>query len=52
MLFTLPEVARWGAERQAVEFGVEIGDYRGVVRVPRRDLVARISRAGVLGRVA
>jgi hypothetical protein len=24
------------AERQAVEFGVEIGEYRGVVRVPRR----------------
>jgi hypothetical protein len=23
-------------ERQAVEFGVEIGEYRGVVRVPRR----------------
>jgi hypothetical protein len=22
--------------RQAVEFGVEIGEYRGVVRVPRR----------------
>jgi hypothetical protein len=27
---------RWNAERQAVEFGVEIGEYRGVVRVPRR----------------
>jgi hypothetical protein len=24
------------AEQQAVEFGVEIGEYRGVVRVPRR----------------
>ena len=36
MLFTLPEDARWNAERQAVEFGVEIGEYRGVVRVPRR----------------
>ena len=24
------------ADRQAVEFGVEIGEYRGVVRVPRR----------------
>ena len=23
-------------ERQAVEFGVEIGEYSGVVRVPRR----------------
>jgi hypothetical protein len=28
MLFTLPEDARWNAERQAVEFGVEIGEYR------------------------
>jgi hypothetical protein len=31
-----PDDARWSAERQAVEFGVEIGEYRGVVRVPRR----------------
>jgi hypothetical protein len=31
-----PEDARWNADRQAVEFGVEIGKYRGVVRVPRR----------------
>jgi hypothetical protein len=36
MFFTFPEDARWNADRQAVEFGVEIGDYRGVVRVPRR----------------
>jgi Protein of unknown function (DUF1488) len=36
MLFTFPEDARWDAERKAVEFGVEIGEYRGVVRVPRR----------------
>ena len=27
---------RTNAERQAVEFGVEIREYRGVVRVPRR----------------
>jgi hypothetical protein len=32
----LPEDARWNPERPAVEFGVEIGEYRGVVRVPRR----------------
>jgi hypothetical protein len=32
MFFTFPEDARWNAERQAVEFGVEIGEYRGVVR--------------------
>jgi hypothetical protein len=31
-----PEDARWNAERQAVEFGVEIGEYRGMVRFPRR----------------
>jgi hypothetical protein len=36
MFFTFPEDARWNAERQAVEFGVEIGEYNGVVRVPRR----------------
>jgi hypothetical protein len=36
MFFSFPEDARWNEERQAVEFGVEIGEYRGVVRVPRR----------------
>jgi len=36
MFFTFPEDARWNADRQAVEFGVEIGEYSGVVRVPRR----------------
>ena len=36
MLFAFPEDGHWNAERQAVEFGVEIGEYRGVVRVPRR----------------
>ena len=36
MFFTFPEDARWNAERQTLEFGVEIGEYRGVVRVPWR----------------
>jgi len=36
MFFTFPEIAHWNAEQQAVEFGVEIGEYRGVVRVSRR----------------
>src|SRR5260370_22972359 len=36
MFFTFPEDARWNADRQAVEFGVEIGEYHGMVRVPRR----------------
>ena len=35
MLFSFPPNAHWSAERQAVEFGVAIGDYEGVVRVPR-----------------
>ena len=36
MFFTFPQDARWNAERQAVEFGVAIGEYEGVVRLPRR----------------
>ena len=36
MFFTFPEDAHWNAEQQAVEFGVEIGEYSGIVRVPRR----------------
>jgi hypothetical protein len=36
MFFTFPRDARWNAQRQAVEFGVVIGEYRGMVRVPRR----------------
>ena len=31
MFFSFPENARWNADRQAVEFGVEIGKYSGVV---------------------
>jgi hypothetical protein len=30
MFFTFPEDARWNAERQAEEIGVEIGECRGV----------------------
>ena len=36
MFFTFPEDARWNPERNAVEFGVGIGEYAGLVRVPRR----------------
>ena len=36
MFFRFPENARWNADRQAVEFGVGIGEYEGVVRVPRQ----------------
>ena len=33
---SFPVDAHWNAEHQAVEFAVEIGEYRGVVRVWRR----------------
>src|SRR5262249_22368572 len=36
MFLSFLEGARWNADRQSVEFGVEIGEYHGVVRVPRR----------------
>jgi hypothetical protein len=36
---SFPEDARWNAAPQAVEFGVEIGEYRGVVRVPQNVLL-------------
>ena len=35
MFFRFPEDARWNADVQAVEFGVGVGEYEGVVRVPR-----------------
>ena len=35
MFFIFPEDARWNAERQAVEFGIVIGEYEGVARVAR-----------------
>jgi hypothetical protein len=38
VLFTFPDDVRWNAELQAVEFGVAIGEYRGVVRILRRAL--------------
>ena len=34
MFYSFPEDARWNAELQAVEFGVGVGEYEGVVRVP------------------
>ena len=36
MFFTFPEDARWNTECEAVEFGVGIGEYQGVVRIPRQ----------------
>jgi hypothetical protein len=36
VFFRFPPDARWNADQAAVEFSVGIGDYEGVVRVPRR----------------
>jgi hypothetical protein len=36
MFFRFPPDGRWNPERSAVEFGVAVGEYEGVVRVPRR----------------
>ena len=35
MFFSFPEDAHCNADLQAVEFAVGIGEYEGVVRVPR-----------------
>jgi hypothetical protein len=35
-LFSFPVDARWNETGGGVEFGIMIGEYRGVVRVPRR----------------
>jgi len=36
MFFRFPPDARWNLERMALEFGIGIGEYEGVVRVGRR----------------
>src|SRR5947207_1687251 len=36
MFFRFPPNARWNAEQAAVEFGIGIGEYDGMVRIPRR----------------
>jgi hypothetical protein len=36
MFFRFPEDAHWNHDLQAVEFGVGVGEYDGVVRVPRQ----------------
>jgi hypothetical protein len=36
MFFRFPEDVRWNADRETVEFGVGIGEYEGVVSIPRQ----------------
>jgi hypothetical protein len=35
-LFSFPADARWNTKLDAVEFGIGLGEYQGVVRVDRR----------------
>ena len=35
-IFTFPDDASWNEATRAVEFGIEIGEYRGRVSVPRQ----------------
>src|ERR1700680_1629310 len=46
MFFSFPEDARWNSNLRAVEFGVGIGEYEGVVRVPG-DVFRRLIRGAV-----
>jgi hypothetical protein len=41
VLFAFPDDARWNEALDSVEFGVELGEYRGIVRVQRR-VIARL----------
>lgn len=36
MFFSFPPDARWNPARDAVEFTVEVGEYRGLVRIRRQ----------------
>jgi hypothetical protein len=45
MLFRFPPDARWNPERSVVEFGIGIGDYEGVVRIPRRVFQTLLDKA-------
>ena len=35
LFFSFPEDARWNSDKQAVEFSVGVGEYEGIVRLPR-----------------
>src|SRR3954468_6096072 len=45
MFFRFPPHARWNPERSAVEFGIGVGEYEGVVRVGRRVFQALLDQA-------
>ena len=48
MFFRFPPAARWNPERNAVEFGIGVGEYEGVIRVSRRVFEILLSEAPTL----
>jgi uncharacterized protein DUF1488 len=44
-LFSFPDDALWNETARAVEFGIAIGEYRGIVRVPQRVFQQLLSHA-------
>jgi hypothetical protein len=45
MFFRFPPDARWNADHAAVEFGIGVGEYEGVVRIPRRVFQALLDQS-------
>ena len=45
MFFRFPPDARWNPEPSAVEFSIGVGEYEGVVRIPRRVFQALLDQA-------
>jgi hypothetical protein len=45
MFFRFPPDARWNPAHSAVDFGIGVGEYEGVVRVPRRVFQTLLSEA-------
>jgi hypothetical protein len=45
MFFRFPPDARWNRDRNTVEFGIGVGEYKGVVRISRRVFQILLSEA-------
>ena len=45
MFFRFPPDARWNADFAVVEFGIGVGEYEGIVRVPRRVFQALLDQS-------
>ncbi len=50
MFFRFPPDARWNADTSVVEFGIGVGEYEGIVRIPRRVFQALLDESPTPGR--